>query len=70
MSIMLPDIPEGARLSELIQPGRKPMKRDLRGDGVPMLCTSENDAWDMARGKSGRSRGEVAMLMGRGDPRE
>jgi hypothetical protein len=47
ISIILPDIPEGARLSWLRHAALrflKPKKRERRGEADPRLCASENDA--------------------------
>lgn len=49
MSIMLPEMPDGARLSWLLHPALRffmPKKRVRLGDADPKLCMSENEAWE------------------------
>ena len=61
-------LPDGAMLSRLCQAELrflKPKKRDRLGDAAePMLCMSENDACDIARG---RRSAPATTLLGRGE---
>lgn len=49
ISIMLPEIPDGAKLSWLLHPALKffiPKKRVRLGDADPKLWISEKEAWE------------------------